>query len=276
VYSVHVWYGVLQKNSFVHTCEVDLQDVPKRLAVEKKDTRVRVGGNRRREVWEGTWQIWAEPLGAAESVLAGTGVLAQWRRTWRGASTRPVVDQEGVAWGEARNGLRAGLAFVGGPKAVRLGESIGVRIHLHNISDQPLDFVSLSPRWDQAVAYDETGTSRHSFHTKGGSPSKVTRHTLQPVQTIALPAQSLVFYEEDRSGRRRNRPAAPPGQVLNLLRCTRGAQFVRYRLNFPPGATKGQAGQEIPSKDTDWRGYLETGVREILVTSAAASRPSGE
>jgi len=276
VCSVHLSCGVLQQHGTARTCEVDVRDLPKRLAVETTDTRVHYGGSPGRKVWEGTWEIWVEPLGAAESVLAGTKVLAAWRRTWHGAATRPAVADEGVAWGEARNGLRAGLAFVGSPKSVALGESVRVRIHLHNISDRPLDLVSLSPRRDQAVADGENGGSQYSFHTKGGPPSKMARHTLQPGQTIALPAQPLVFREQDRTRRRLDDPAAPPGQVLNLLRCARGPQFVRYQLNFPPGAKKDQVRQEIASKESDWKGYLETGVQEILVTSPAASRPAGE
>jgi len=279
-YSVHVSFGKVHGGRAERTCDVDIEDLPKRLAVESKDLPAGADDWRRsrqqRKMWERTWEIWVEPLGAAESVLSGAKVLAEWRRTWRGAATRPVVDHKGVAWGEARNGLRAGLALVGNPKAVRLEDSVGVRIHLHNISDRPLDLVSLSPRRDQAVTTGETGGSQYSFHTKGGPPSKVARHTLQPGQTIALQAQPLVFYEEDRRKRRPEHPAAPPGQVLNLLRCMRGPQFVRYHLNIPRRATKEQAGQEVPSKETDWKGYLETGVREILVTSAPASGPAGE
>lgn len=111
----------------------------------------------------------------------------------------PAAQLEGkeieLIWGQEANGLRAAVEFVPEKKCYSLGETIGIRFHIQNVSNNTISFTTESWRNDKTdcVIQDSFGKKREvkSAIYLGWNPLR--RETLSPGQIVILESALLAI-----------------------------------------------------------------------------------
>jgi len=160
-----------------------------------------------------------------------------------------------TVWGATVNGLRSAVEFVPEKEFYALGEVIGIRFHVQNVSDSTIQFTTTGDRRNGGICVkDANGQEQHVISVKRSGSFDVVRKTLSPGQEVLLESESLSIgqaLEPASSG------------VGHILRCQPGCYFVRGGLLFPNATSS-----DMPQQGDDWQGELETGERVLVVTPA--------
>jgi hypothetical protein len=160
-----------------------------------------------------------------------------------------------LVWGPEARGLRASLEFVPEKETYRLGERIGVRFHLQNVSAKSIRLMTLDPGVDAVIVEDVDGRRQVVTQTVNLVDSKPSvPRVLKPGQEIVLKSEDLGFSASGDF----------PGCNVS---CKPGLYFVRYPL-------RSRSGQG--SNEGDWLGVVETGVRAVQIEPAAAPVESAQ
>ncbi|MFW9842940.1 MAG: hypothetical protein ACFFES_18815, partial [Candidatus Thorarchaeota archaeon] len=87
----------------------------------------------------------------------------------------------GLVWGKQVNGLRAAVEFVPQKKSYSLGERVGIRFHVQNVSAEPIQFISDTWRQnDRATIEDEDGKRQPVSTAWYSDWTAVDRYYLKP------------------------------------------------------------------------------------------------
>ncbi|MHC4085312.1 MAG: HEAT repeat domain-containing protein [Planctomycetota bacterium] len=169
-----------------------------------------------------------------------------------------IEKMDSLYWGKEVNGLRAAVEFVPEKESYSLGERVGVRFHIQNVSDHNIQITSTS--WRQTsrvfVQDDEGKEISVKFRLFSGIP-RIVRYILKPRETVVLESSGLGFGDAASTMDINTKPVTG-----NFIRCGPGRYFIHYKLNLPD-VTRGNIG--------DWEGILETGKRKLVLTSTAES-----
>ena len=165
-------------------------------------------------------------------------------------------------WGEAVNGLRAAVEFVPEKKSYSLGEEIGIRFHIQNVSDRTIQFTTAIWRNDGTVCIleDDGGRVVRSVHIIYLGWVRLVRKVLELGQTTTLESASLGIARDEAQAESFNHP------VGNTVILKPGHFSLRYQLRFPDVTSS-----SLPQQEDDWRGTLETGKRELVIIAASGS-----
>ena len=183
-----------------------------------------------------------------------------------------------LLWGEEVNGLRASVEFLPEKESYWLGERVGVRVHVQNVSERDIQIASTSWRQEQRIfVQDEQGEEisvRTGFFT---GLSSIRRNYLKPHEAVVLASETIVSGNSDLSFG----DVTPRTSVLqhtktvtiNLIHCEPGRYSVHYKLNLHDITRKDKDGKVvILSQPDDWQGVLDTGKRKLVITSNDESK----
>ncbi len=183
--------------------------------------------------------------------------------TTQKTDVRLEVEKEGekptLVWGDQVNGLRAAVQLLPEKESYSLGEKIGIRLYVQNVSDQIIQFTTADWRNNYGVsAKDENGKKLLIFHGLYSGGIDVNRKRLLPGQATTLEGGSLgigeVFdVERDSTGH----------PIVYGLNCEPGRYFLRFGLRFPNATSS-----DMPEQADDWRGSLEIPEHTLVVTPA--------
>ncbi len=157
-----------------------------------------------------------------------------------------ATDDEGRGWGERVNGLRAAFELVPQKESYLIGETVGVRLHVRNVSDNAVQIVRVSGQTDSGhwIVEDSEGQRAQTPRVRWmGRGRKIDRRVLNPGEEAMLEVESLAIVK------RGNRPAAKREVYIEKP----GPYSFRYHLVFHE-RTEG-----------DWSGELETGKYELRI-----------
>ena len=171
-------------------------------------------------------------------------------------------EKAGLVWGEEVNGLRAAVEFVPEKEEYAFGEKNGLRFHIQNASDEPIQFVSSTRRQGHtAIVEDENGKAKSLGSTWYSGWVPMGRYYLEPAEEVVL--ESLAFGIAANN----ERLGYPVGYTFV---CKPGTYFVRFPLIIPDGKTT-----SLPEQAEDWKGELETGRHKLVVAadSNSGNRP---
>ncbi|MDH4238027.1 MAG: DUF1573 domain-containing protein, partial [Phycisphaerae bacterium] len=171
------------------------------------------------------------------------------------------VKKEGLVWGKQVNGLRAALEFVPEKEAYSIGEQIGVRLHVHNTTGKPIQFISETWRQDdRATVEDEEGNLQPVGHTWYSGRPRVERYYLKPGEQVVLESSAFGLAADYKQAESLGHP------VGCKLVCKQGIYSVSFSVRLP-----GIRSSSLPPQEDDWEGVLQTEKHRLVVT--AASRP---
>ena len=172
-----------------------------------------------------------------------------------------------LIWGEEVNGLRAAVEFLPEKESYWLGERVGVRFHVQNVSDEDIQIASPSFRQGPGVfVQDEQGKEISvSYIVHTGIP-RIVRYILKPRETVALEGSGLGLGDAALNEDVSTKPL--PG---NCIHCGPGRYDIHYELKLPDRANKDGNGNLPVPMLVDWQGVLDTGKRKLVLTSNAES-----
>jgi beta-lactamase regulating signal transducer with metallopeptidase domain len=192
----------------------------------------------------------------------------------------PDPKRPNIVWGPEVKGLRAALEFVPEKKSYSLGDLVGIRFHAQNVSarTRQLAFTELL-QGSGFTAVDEKGKTYAAYNCYSlGSWPRLHRRVLQPGEEVVLEYGHVCL------GKLANTPApAAPADATPLdpktetegiaISCSvdvpPGRYFLWYDLRLPD-----TGGSEVLEKD-DWRGTVQTGVREVMIGPLVAGVKEG-
>ena len=267
-YVIQAWSGVLASHAGLTTTEVARSELPKRI-LSKIDTSGDKSEDalrwlqKRRDRWQGNWELWIEPLGATESVLDPATLRSALRRLTHHPTSRPS-ENRGIAWGKPYEGVRAGLELLSDRNVV-LREShvsLRVRLHLENISDHPINLGMCSvgqavPGWFESF----NGTGGVGKREEMREPTW-SRRTMAPGQVFSFEEQALEFEVYRRQS---GRPPLPKHVVRHLLSSQAGRRLLQYSLRFPPHHLQKTDAYKAFRREGDLEGRLTTGLQEVVL-----------
>jgi len=176
------------------------------------------------------------------------------------------VKAKNLVWGEDVDGLRTAVEFVPEKKCYSLGEEIGIRFHIQNVSDSTIHFTTASWRNDKTDC-----VIRDSFGKKcevngalylGWNP--LVRKTLNPGQIVILESASLAIA--------RNRTDSIKHPAGHMVFLGPGQYSLNYELLFPNiSYYTSRTGTHRLVQPGDWEGILVTGTRKLCVKPTSAT-----
>jgi Tol biopolymer transport system component len=203
--------------------------------------------------------VWSGEVQSGEAVFTVAGAVP------------PRTD---LVWGDSKDGLRAAIEFIprpggkapanetGEPPSFPHGTKLDVQLHIQNVSDRVIQFVSETWRQeDEVTVTDEAGsTQKLARRWYSGWPIMV-RWTLQPGQAAQLPAANIGIAADDESAAKFEHP------IGKVFIAKPGRYTARCEIRFGNIQQKDRDGNVvIPGKD-DWQGGLETGATPFLIRS---------
>ncbi len=163
-------------------------------------------------------------------------------------------EKAGVVWGEEVNGLRAAIEFELEKQTYSIPEKIGVRFHIQNVSDKPIQFISESYRWEPLKIEDANGNRQGVRENVYSGLPPVTRHYLEPGREVVLRGLPLSIAQDEQQ------LESLGGPYGTDFKAKPGVYFVRSRLTIP-----GVISSSLPVRQDDWTGQLETGRHKLIV-----------
>ena len=171
-----------------------------------------------------------------------------------------------LVWGEEVNGLRAAMEFMPEKKSYSLGERVEVRFHIQNVSNHDIQIATTKRRQDHAFVQDDDGkeisVSKIDFLWR----PHIVHHILKPRETVVLKSVGLGFGKEASLQDVNTKPLTG-----NFILCGPGSYFIHYQLRFPDITREDAEGKVVVPQPDDWRGFLETGNRRLVITSTKES-----
>jgi len=183
-----------------------------------------------------------------------------------------------IVWGPKVKGLRAALEIVPEKTTYALGDLVGIRFHIQNVSagTRQLAFTELL-QGSGFVAVDEKGKAHAAYNCyELGSWPRLQRRVLKPGE------EAVLEYGHVCLGELVNTPATTvtadvtppdpkPATEGIAISCSvdvlPGRYFLWYDLRLPD-----TGGSEVLEQD-DWRGTVQSGVREIVVAAKPEAGP---
>ena len=196
------------------------------------------------------------------------------RGRMRPASTSDPA-RPNIVWGPEVKGLRAALEFVPEKKTYALGDLVGIRFHVQNVSarTRQLAFTELL-QGSGFTAVDEKGKAYAAYNCYSlGSWPRLQRRVLKPQEEVILEYGHVCLGElvntPAMAASADVTPPAPKAITEGIaISCNvdvpPGRHFIWYDLRLPD-----TGGSEVLEQD-DWRGTVQCGVREIVVAAKPA------
>jgi hypothetical protein len=173
------------------------------------------------------------------------------------------ITTQTLVWGPEVNGLRAALELVPEQEAYPLGQVVGVRLLVRNVSRHPIQVASSDTRQDTATFKDSNGKTIAGRHTVFSGRAIIVRRTLQPGETAVFKSLGLGIGADAK-------PTSGSLPAGNILDGPPGKYTVTYSLRFPDvRRTSARDPKENVPQPSDWQGTLETGAVEVTVKSDA-------
>ena len=170
------------------------------------------------------------------------------------SSTKIAKNAEPV-WGEAVNGLRAAVELIPEKAFYLLGETVGLRFHIENVSGRAIQFTTTEWRqMDGVFVEDENGREVLIFRGRFSGRPSLVRKRLQPGETVTLESAAMGIGSDSVAG--------PGVRVGYQLQCRHGRYSLRVKLLIPSVTSS-----DFPAEDGDWKGHLEAGRRRLIVTA---------
>jgi len=147
-------------------------------------------------------------------------------------NVRPGITTAGpkskLVWGEAVNGLRAAVEFVPEKESYSLGERVGVRFHIQNVSDRNIQITSTSWRQEKGIFVQDDEGKKISLTTRGGFSGlpRIVRHILTPSETVVLESSGLGFGDAASKKDINTKPL-----TSNFIRCGPG-RYILSTINL--------------------------------------------
>jgi hypothetical protein len=158
-------------------------------------------------------------------------------------------------WGEVVNGLRAALEFIPEKKSYSLGEEIGIRVHIQNMSDKVIPVAIVKGRTFPGYPIIEDIKESKIIVTPlkmWDGRRSVDRRLLNPGETVVFEAErGFAIYSE------REKSFNDFKDSESFYELKPGEYLMRYKLNLS---------QSFESDD--WQGTLETGNRKLVIIKA--------
>ena len=175
--------------------------------------------------------------------------------------------QPATTWGEEVNGLRAAVEFVPEKKSYSLGERVGVRFHIQNVSKHDIQIASSGWRQEHRIfVQDDEGKEISVRSGWFSGDAGIVRYILKPRETVVLESSGLGFGDAASKMDINTKPL-----TSNFIRCGPDRYFVHYKLKLPDITRKDGDGKVIVPQPDDWQGVLDTGKRKLVLTSTVES-----
>ncbi len=168
-----------------------------------------------------------------------------------------------LAWGRPVNGLRAAVELWPAKAVYSYHEQIGVLLHVQNVSDHTIQFVTEAFREDRPEGRSEDGaTMRVNLAVDYSGVSACVRHNLEPGQKAVLDNYGLAAIENEDT----NLESLFTPAIRYALKCPPGRYAIRYTLEFQPFLQETQPdGEPLFMEPDDWFGELITDWRGLIV-----------
>ncbi|MHC4693213.1 MAG: M56 family metallopeptidase, partial [Planctomycetota bacterium] len=165
----------------------------------------------------------------------------------------------GLVWGKKVNGLRAAVEFVPQKKSYSLGERVGIRFHVQNVSAEPIQFISDTWRQnDRATIEDEDGKRQPVSTAWYSDWTAVDRYYLKPGEKAVVESSDFAIVANNEQADDLGYP------VGYTLVCVPGTYSVGFSVRIPNASTS-----SLPPQADDWKGVLQTGKHRLVVTAAS-------
>lgn len=200
----------------------------------------------------------------------------------------PLAKRSQLVWGEPREGLRAAVELVTpesprratrnaaappavGPAGIPLGSKADVRLHVQNVSERTISFVSETWRQDDRITViDTAGIERVLDGTWYSGWPILVRWTLQPGQIAELAAANIGIAANEDAAKKFEHP------IGKTLLAEPGRYSVRVGLRMGGIQQKDQAGEVVVPGKQDWQGELVTGTTPIVLRLRTAADDAAE
>jgi hypothetical protein len=167
-------------------------------------------------------------------------------------SNRKIAD---LLWGEAVNGLRAAVELIPERDFYLLGETVGLRFHIKNVSGRAIQFTTTEWRqMDGVFLEDEDGREVLIFRGRFSGRPSLVRKKLQPGEKATLESAAMGIGPDSVE--------VPGVRVGYQLQCRHGRHSLGAKLLIPSVTSS-----SLPAEDGDWQGSVETGRRTLIVAA---------
>ncbi len=171
-------------------------------------------------------------------------------------------------WGQDVNGLRASLEFIPDKKSYSLGERIGIRFKIQNVSNKDIQiaYSELLDSYAEITNSRDEDVSRPSPYTVGSGWPRTTRVNLKPNETITLNNFGLGFGRQDDPALVKEvfEPNDYTTREYNQLEP--GQYSIQYKISLPNVYTNSIYEEDNVPQPNDWKGTLNTQAKKINLT----------
>ncbi|MBN1973235.1 MAG: hypothetical protein JW787_06325 [Sedimentisphaerales bacterium] len=197
-------------------------------------------------------------------------------------NTQPVKKQEkpenisGLQWGQDVNGLRASVEFIPDKESYSLGERIGIRFNIQNISRKEIQIAYAEQFDSYAEITNSRGedVSRPSTSIERSGWPRVNRNKLKPNEIITLNNFGLGFGRQDDPALVKEIYIDPNDYTTREYNQLEPDQYsIQYKISLPNTYIKSiYEENNVPLPD-DWKGTLQTQVKKINLTERQPANP---
>jgi len=159
-----------------------------------------------------------------------------------------IEKKNSLVWGKEVNGLRVAVEFVPEKESYDLEERVGVRFHIQNVSNEDVQFRSMSGRQYWPTVKDSDGKEVKVDTWESLGTWSYLHHIIKPGQTFKLKNTGLIFSDFHDSALL-DKPKWVG--IAGVVRCGPGQYSIYYKLNRT----------------------LETGVRKVTVNERPPVNP---
>jgi hypothetical protein len=176
-------------------------------------------------------------------------------------------------WGKTVGGLRAAVELIPEKGFYTLGDRVGVRIHIQNVSSDYVQIYSLRKRQDVVIARNARGRLVDVVAVETGTAGPSYRGSTWPGSTKVFESCGLGFGDSDDPPLGDSEESGESWNG-NILRCGPGEYSISYRLGLSETVCS-LDGRQCITYPGDWRGTLVPGVRKVKVVAPEASESGG-
>jgi beta-lactamase regulating signal transducer with metallopeptidase domain/biopolymer transport protein ExbD len=190
----------------------------------------------------------------------------------------PSRAEPALVWGTPVDGLRAAVelrpdpgprpratnrSIASTPKPMQSfgqGSKVDVRIHIQNVSERVIQFVSETWRQDdQVTVADDAGQERQLTGSWYSGWPIMVRWTLEPGQSADLTASNIGIAADDESAKKFEHP------IGKVLVAKPGTYTMRWQVRMGGIQQKDKDGNVVVPGSADWQGTLDTGPTPVVV-----------
>jgi hypothetical protein len=166
--------------------------------------------------------------------------------------TEKPAEDDGIAWGEPVNGLRAGMGFVVPGGRYHVGETVNMVFKLRNVSDQPIRITydePVFPLGGEPTIMDANGKRAPALYPPLDIPVQARKATLAPGKSLDLGQPSFLIQPPELEGK-----------------------SARAEMLGGPGKYKVTQHITLKGDATEWSGTLVSGKLDLEVLPPAAKQ----